>query len=93
MTTLLITYDVADPSRLRKVARLLEGHGRRVQQSVFVCCLPPPRADALVDEATALIDRATDRLFVLPVCARCREAIEQIGDTEPLPGEHRCYVA
>jgi CRISPR-associated protein Cas2 len=93
MTTLLIAYDVTQPARLREVARLLEDHGRRIQQSVFVCCLPPPRADALVEEATALIDRETDRLFVLPICGRCREAIEQIGDTEPLPGEHRCYVA
>jgi len=93
MTTLLISYDVAQPARLRQVAQLLEDHGRRIKQSVFVCCLPPPRADALVEEASGLIDHTTDRLFVLPICARCQEALEQMGDTEPLPGEHRCYVA
>lgn len=32
----LIGYDVADPARLRRVARLLERRARRLQWSVFV---------------------------------------------------------
>jgi CRISPR-associated protein Cas2 len=35
----LVTYDVRDDARLRRVARLLEGYGDRLQYSVFRCRL------------------------------------------------------
>ena len=35
----LVTYDVTDDRRRRRVAKLLEGYGRRVQRSVFECNL------------------------------------------------------
>jgi CRISPR-associated protein Cas2 len=31
----LVSYDISDPKRLRKVARSLEGFGVRLQYSVF----------------------------------------------------------
>ncbi len=31
----LIAYDIREPKRLRKVAKLLEGYGRRLQYSLF----------------------------------------------------------
>lgn len=50
---LLITYDVetvtpAGAARLRKVARICEGYGHRVQKSVFeVTCTPTTRLQLL----------------------------------------------
>ena len=35
----LVTYDVADPKRLRNMFRLLHGYGEHVQYSVFLCQL------------------------------------------------------
>ncbi|MGE0434417.1 MAG: CRISPR-associated endonuclease Cas2 [Planctomycetota bacterium] len=35
----LLTYDVRDDKRLRKVAKTLEGYGTRLQYSVFHCHL------------------------------------------------------
>lgn len=35
----LIAYDIAGPSRLRKVITLMEGYGERLQYSVFLCDL------------------------------------------------------
>jgi CRISPR-associated protein Cas2 len=31
----IISYDVADPRRLRHVAKIMEGYGHRIQYSVF----------------------------------------------------------
>jgi len=31
----LLTYDIADPKRLVKIARIMEANGERVQDSVF----------------------------------------------------------
>ena len=33
----LVSYDVRDPKRLRKAARLVSGHGPRLQLSVYRC--------------------------------------------------------
>jgi CRISPR-associated protein Cas2 len=51
---ILVTYDLKPPPpagrpRLRQVARICEGYGQRVQNSVFEC---------LVDDTTAAILRA-----------------------------------
>jgi CRISPR-associated protein Cas2 len=35
----LVVYDIPDDKRRRKLAKFLEGHGRRVQFSVFECFL------------------------------------------------------
>lgn len=35
----LIAYDIADPVRLRRVIKLMEGYGDRLQYSVFLCDL------------------------------------------------------
>ena len=37
----LITYDIADPKRLREVYTLLKGYGEHIQLSVFRCSLTP----------------------------------------------------
>lgn len=38
-TRYLVSYDIADPKRLRRVAKVLEGFGVRLQYSVFECPL------------------------------------------------------
>lgn len=70
---LLVTYDVDTTTRegqrrLRRVAKICEGHGVRVQKSVFeVVCEPPQR---LLLEATLLDVIAPDldsiRIYQLP---------------------------
>jgi len=39
----LVSYDISNPKRLRKVARSLEGFGVRLQYSVFECPLDDMR--------------------------------------------------
>jgi CRISPR-associated protein Cas2 len=41
----LVCYDIANPRRLRRVARLLEGFGTRLQYSVFECPLDELRLE------------------------------------------------
>ncbi len=93
MDTLLISYDICSPDRLRRVAQLLEDHGRRVQQSVFACALPADQTDALLDDVLAAMECPPDHLFVLPLCQRCLEGIEQHGPKVQFPSETDCYIA
>ncbi len=39
----LVSYDICDPKRLRRVAKILEGFGTRLQYSVFECPLDAMR--------------------------------------------------
>lgn len=89
----LIAYDIADPGRLREVARALEDRGRRLQQSVFLCDLTGEAFAELRDYLLEdCINPDTDRLAVLPVCARCRDALEQHGVAQVLPGSTETLV-
>lgn len=37
----LIAYDIANPKRLRRVCKIMEGYGERLQYSVFISDLSP----------------------------------------------------
>lgn len=81
-TRYLVSYDIANPKRLRRVARLLEGFGSRLQFSVFECPLDPLRL-ALVKAALAeQINHDEDQvLFVSlgPAAAEASLSIEALG--------------
>jgi CRISPR-associated protein Cas2 len=82
----LIAYDIAEPRRLRDVAQMLEDHGRRLQQSVFLCDLTGEALASLREDLRGRIEADADRLAVLPICGRCRGAMEQYGTATALPG-------
>lgn len=81
---LLVTYDVdatttAGQTRLRRVARICEAYGHRVQQSVFEVVCPDKDKLRLVAALAAVIDQAHDsiRLYQLP--ARALDEVEHLG--------------
>lgn len=81
---LLVTYDVetastAGQARLRRVAKICEAYGHRVQKSVFeVVCRDADKL-RLVAALNAAIDPAQDsvRLYRLP--ARALDDVEHLG--------------
>ncbi|EAX49041.1 CRISPR-associated protein Cas2 [Thermosinus carboxydivorans Nor1] len=60
----LVIYDIIDDKRRRKMAKLLEAFGFRVQKSAFECMLDRRRYDRLVKIAPRLIDHAEDSLRI-----------------------------
>ena len=70
----LVTYDVRDPKRLRKVAKKLEGYGERIQYSVFRCRLDHVTLEKMCWELTEIMAREDD-LLVMPLCPRCAERV------------------
>jgi CRISPR-associated endonuclease Cas2 len=63
----LIAYDVGDPRRLRRVARLLERRAVRCQYSVFLFRGSRAAAEGLLDEAAALLRPSEDVIQAWPV--------------------------
>ena len=64
----VVAYDVVDNRRRTKVMKLMKGHGRHVQKSVFECHLDESKIENLVRKLQALIDENEDtvRLYVIP---------------------------
>ncbi|RCV53961.1 CRISPR-associated endonuclease Cas2 [Marinitenerispora sediminis] len=73
MQLLLLTYDVNTTTpegrrRLRTVAQICEGYGRRVQKSVFEIISDEPGVLTLIDRIGRVIDDEADsiRVYRLP---------------------------
>ena len=81
----LVAYDICDPRRLRRVAKLMERFGARMQKSVFECVMPAASLDELLDEAAKLIDPAEDGIRVYPLPAGVRERARLLGLGPPPP--------
>ncbi len=75
----LVAYDIADPKRLRKVARTCEDFGLRRQFSVFFCRLSPVNLVRLRTRLYDVIDLDRDQVLFIPLCARCVGLIEALG--------------
>jgi CRISPR-associated protein Cas2 len=75
----VVSYDVADDRRRSRVAKCLEGHGRRVQFSVFDCLLDEKTLLDLRTRLSALIDMECDSVRFYRLCARCRTVIDVLG--------------
>lgn len=81
---ILITYDIATgnsggPRRLRRVARLCQNLGQRVQYSVFECEVDPAQWARLRSQLMDEIDENSDSLRFYRLGANWRSRIEHVG--------------
>jgi len=84
---MLVTYDVATKDaagrrRLRRVARLCQDYGQRVQYSVFECQVDPAQWVTLRDRLIAAIDPTADSLRFYRLGANWRSRVEHTGAKE-----------
>ena len=67
----LITYDIEDDKRRKKISDLLEGYGVRVNFSVFEFYLNKKELDEILKEAKKILDKKNDSFRVYRLCERC----------------------
>ena len=84
---MLVTYDVATQDapgrrRLRRIARLCQNHGQRVQYSVFECQVDPAQWAALRAELIDEMDASQDSLRFYRLGSNWRPRIEHVGVKE-----------
>ncbi|MCA9312397.1 MAG: CRISPR-associated endonuclease Cas2 [Phycisphaerales bacterium] len=87
----MIAYDTPCNRRRRRLARLADDFGCRVQLSVFQGWLSPAMYRSLAERIGSLIDPDEDRVLVLSACAGCQGQIRTFGRMrlETLP---RCWI-
>ena len=75
----LVAYDIADPKRLHKIAKVCEDWGVRVQYSVFECRLEADAFDRFWAALREQIDEQQDRLVAYRICLNCAQDIRSAG--------------
>jgi len=83
----LITYDVSTESeggkrRLRRVAKLCENFGQRVQCSVFECLIDPAQWADLSRKLEQEIDKERDSLRYYFLGSNWKRRVEHVGAKE-----------
>jgi CRISPR-associated protein Cas2 len=63
----IVTYDIADPKRWRRVFRLMEGFGEWLQLSVFQCRLTAQRHAELIALLDGIIHHDHDHIILMDV--------------------------
>ena len=63
----IITYDIAEPKRWRRVFRLMKGYGEWLQLSVFQCRLTRMRLVQLESELRAAMHQREDHVLIVDV--------------------------
>ena len=77
----VLAYDVGDNKRRRKLSKLLESMGLRVQGSVFEGWLSAHDLKTLRETAGKILRAAEDSLRVYCICEECRAKILLIGQS------------
>ena len=65
----LVTYDIADPKRLRRVFKTMKGFGVHLQLSVFQCDLPEIDLVRMKAALTEIIHHTEDQVLIIDLGA------------------------
>lgn len=78
----IVTYDIGNPKRLRRVFKLMKGYGEHLQFSVFRCDLGPMALARLKGELLEIIHAREDQVLIIdvgPTEGRGAEVFESLG--------------
>jgi CRISPR-associated protein Cas2 len=81
-TAYVVTYDICEPKRLRRVFRILLGYGDHLQYSVFRCELTPRERIELQGRLAEVIHHREDQVLFVdlgPADGRARTCIDSLG--------------
>lgn len=78
----LVSYDICDDKRLRRVYKAMRGFGNALQYSVFLCDLSPSERILLLEKLTPIINHREDQVMLVnlgPANGQSAERIETLG--------------
>lgn len=76
---MIVAYDIADPRRLTKVAKIIKDYGIRVQKSIFEVDIDGRRFNEMKGRVEDLIEASEDGVKYFPLCEKCAGTVEIIG--------------
>lgn len=81
----LISYDITNTRIRTRIAKALEGYGRRVQYSVFECDISQKQFETLYQKLMKLMEKEKEgNIRIYQICANCMAKLMTIGIFEPI---------
>lgn len=81
----IIAYDIANDVRLRRVAKVMEAYGDRLQYSVFLCDLSGAELVSWRTDLIRLLDLTEDSVVVIDLGTPGKQSMEVIGKSRRFP--------
>lgn len=75
----LISYDIGDPARLRRMHEFLKDYGISTQKSVFECDISAAKVEAIKRYANNNLEPSADALRIYRICDNCMDRVRLIG--------------
>lgn len=94
LSVYLVTYDIRDPKRLRRVYKAMRGYGDHLQLSVFRCELSDANKVRMVAALDEILKKDEDQVLIFrmgPVDGTYTLQVEWLG-VAYVPGEHEAIV-
>lgn len=89
---ILAIYDIADPRRLTKVAKIMKDYGVRVLKSKFELDISDSTFAILRGRIAEVIEPAVDGVKYIPLCRSCRAKTEIIGLGDFVDPDEEYYI-
>ena len=80
----IVTYDIRDPKRLRKVFKCCKGYGLHLQYSVFECDLTETERAAMESDLGEVLNLKDDQVLFVdlgPAALRGERVIHALGSS------------
>ena len=83
----IVTYDISEPKRWRKVFKLMKGYGHWLQLSVFQCILTDRRHAEMCTRLENLIQTKEDHVLILDMGSadQVKPNVESLGKNYKMP--------
>lgn len=91
----VVSYDISEQKRLRKVFNTMRGYGDHIQLSVFICELSDKDRVLMIEALDRVIHHNEDQVLILdlgPAEGRGLECIESLGRAFTYPERHAIIV-
>jgi len=89
---MVVAYDIADPKRLRRIAKIMKDYGVRVQKSIFTVSIRASGFNKMRARIEAEIEPLEDGVKYFPLCEKCAATVEIIGQGVFVDPDEEFYV-
>ena len=90
----LVTYDISDPKRWRRIFNLMKGYGHWLQLSVFQCRLTARRRAEMTIRLEAWMKPTEDHILILDLgpADKIEPRVESLGKSYEAPTRQATIV-
>lgn len=89
---LIVAYDIADPRRLQRVAKVMRDYGLRVQKSIYEVDVGPAELVSMHRRVEQELEPSEDGVKFYPLCGRCPALVFAFGLAMGLPDQEQTLV-